>query len=82
MKHEYFCSVSDMFISTLFKPGIKINPDHRPKYVHILAYASCVSEVYKKVTFKIIIPKRPLKTKYLIFNGVYSIIDIYILSIV
>ena len=38
-----------MLISTLFKPGTKINPEHRPKYVHILAYASVVSEIYKKV---------------------------------
>ena len=40
---------SDMLIATLFKPGTKINPEHRPKYVHTLAYASCVSEIYKKV---------------------------------
>ena len=43
-------SISDMFMSTLFKPGTKINPEHRPKYVHILAYASCATETYKKVS--------------------------------
>ena len=46
--HALYC-FSDMLIATLFKPGTKINSEHRPKYVHILAYASCVSEIYKKV---------------------------------
>ncbi|KAK2156330.1 hypothetical protein LSH36_216g06069 [Paralvinella palmiformis] len=38
----------DLFIQCLFKPGSKINPDHRPKYVYLLSYASCAVENWKK----------------------------------
>ena len=39
-----------MFESMLFKPGVKLNPEHKPKYVYLLAYASCVVETWRKVT--------------------------------
>ncbi|KAK7505402.1 hypothetical protein BaRGS_00003564 [Batillaria attramentaria] len=38
----------DLLIETLFKPGSHVNPDHKHKYVHLLAYAACVIEVYRK----------------------------------
>lgn len=38
-----------MFESMLFKPGVKLNPEHKPKYVYLLAYASCVVETWRKV---------------------------------
>lgn len=38
----------EMFESMLFKPGVKLNPDHKPKYVYLLAYASCVVETWRK----------------------------------
>jgi len=41
--------VSEMFESMLFKPGVKLNPEHKPKYVYLLAYASCVVETWRKV---------------------------------
>lgn len=35
----------DMLIDSLFAyEGIKVHADHRPKYVYLLAYASCVGE--------------------------------------
>ncbi len=34
---------------SLFKPGAKINQDHKHKYIHILAYAASVVETWKKV---------------------------------
>lgn len=39
----------DLFIDGLFIPGIKINPEYKNKYLHILAYATTVAESYKKV---------------------------------
>ena len=39
----------DLFMQSLFKPGSKINQDHKHKYIHILAYAASVVETWKKV---------------------------------
>lgn len=39
----------DLFMQSLFKPGAKINQDHKHKYIHILAYAASVVEAWKKV---------------------------------
>lgn len=36
-------------MQSLFKPGAKINQDHKHKYIHILAYAASVVETWKKV---------------------------------
>lgn len=41
----------DLFMQSLFKPGAKINQDHKHKYIHILAYAASVVEMWKKVIF-------------------------------
>lgn len=38
-------------MQSLFKPGAKINQDHKHKYIHILAYAASVVEMWKKVMF-------------------------------
>ncbi|ELT99304.1 hypothetical protein CAPTEDRAFT_160748, partial [Capitella teleta] len=38
----------ELFLDALYKPGAKINPEHRTKYVFLLAYASCVVETKKK----------------------------------
>ncbi|XP_067931897.1 negative elongation factor D-like [Watersipora subatra] len=38
----------NLFIDGLFMPGVKINPDYKTKYLHILAYATTVAETYKK----------------------------------
>uniref|UniRef100_A0A673LHR5 Negative elongation factor C/D-like n=1 Tax=Sinocyclocheilus rhinocerous TaxID=307959 RepID=A0A673LHR5_9TELE len=42
----------DLFMQSLFKPGAKINQDHKHKYIHILAYAASVVETWKKVCIK------------------------------
>lgn len=42
----------DLFMQSLFKPGSKINQDHKHKYIHILAYAASVVETWKKVDYK------------------------------
>ncbi|XP_067836214.1 negative elongation factor C/D [Heptranchias perlo] len=38
----------DLFMQSLFKPGSKINPEHKHKYIYILAYAASVVESWKK----------------------------------
>jgi negative elongation factor C/D len=38
----------DLFIDALFKPGVKLNPEHKPKYLYIVSYASSVAEIWKK----------------------------------
>uniref|UniRef100_A0A9R1SII0 Negative elongation factor complex member C/D n=2 Tax=Cyprinus carpio TaxID=7962 RepID=A0A9R1SII0_CYPCA len=42
----------DLFMQSLFKPGAKINQEHKHKYIHILAYAASVVETWKKVCIK------------------------------
>ncbi|XP_002739542.1 negative elongation factor D [Saccoglossus kowalevskii] len=37
-----------IFIHSLFKPGAKVNPEHRSKYVYVLAYAVCVHESWQQ----------------------------------
>lgn len=38
----------DLLLSALFKPSAKLNPEHKPKYIYLLAYAASVYEMYKK----------------------------------
>lgn len=38
----------DMLIEALFRPGNRINSEHKPKYIYLLAYAASVNETYKK----------------------------------
>ncbi|CAG0912356.1 unnamed protein product [Notodromas monacha] len=37
----------DLLVDALFKPGMKINPEHKPKYISLLAYAASVVETRK-----------------------------------
>lgn len=39
---------SELLIDSLFKPGVKLNPEHKSKYIYLLAYAASVCEVGKK----------------------------------
>ncbi|KAJ8316708.1 hypothetical protein KUTeg_005738 [Tegillarca granosa] len=38
----------DLLIEALFKPTSRVNPEHKQKYVYVLAYAASVTETYKK----------------------------------
>lgn len=38
----------ELLIDILFKPGSKMNPEHKSKYVFLLAYASSVYEIWKR----------------------------------
>lgn len=35
----------ELLVDALFKPGVKLNPDHKPKYIYLLAYAASVCEI-------------------------------------
>ncbi|CAN7998335.1 unnamed protein product [Ixodes pacificus] len=38
----------DLLLDALFRPGSRLNPEHRPKYVFLLAYAGSVYETRRK----------------------------------
>lgn len=38
----------ELLVDSLFKPGVKLNPDHKPKYMYLLAYAASVCEYQSK----------------------------------
>lgn len=46
------CSFSELLVDSLFKPGIKLNPEHKSKYIFLLAYGASVFEVNKKALNK------------------------------
>ena len=43
-----FKNFVELLLDSLFKPGVKLNPEHKSKYNYLLAYAASVAEVYKK----------------------------------
>ncbi|KAJ8924683.1 hypothetical protein NQ315_000834 [Exocentrus adspersus] len=66
----------ELLVDSLFKPGVKLNPDYKPKYIHLLAYAASVSEVQPKKGQKRISNKdelqptiRAIETVHNICNG-------------
>ncbi|KAL7634199.1 UNVERIFIED_CONTAM: hypothetical protein RMT77_015528 [Armadillidium vulgare] len=38
----------ELLIDALFKPGSKVNPEHKGKYIYLLAYSASIYEVPKK----------------------------------
>lgn len=47
-KH-YCCNFSELLLESLFKPGQHLNPEHKFKYVYLLAYAASVHETWIEV---------------------------------
>jgi negative elongation factor C/D len=45
-------SYLELIITQLFDPESTLNPEHRPKYIALLAYACSVAETNKKVKFE------------------------------
>jgi len=45
-------SCIELLITQLFDPESTLNPEHRPKYIALLAYACSVAETNKKVRLK------------------------------
>lgn len=46
--NRFHSSFTELLLDSLFKPGVKLNPEHKSKYNYLLAYAASVAEVYKK----------------------------------
>ncbi|XP_050514431.1 negative elongation factor D isoform X2 [Diabrotica virgifera virgifera] len=63
----------ELLIDSLFKPGVKLNPDYKPKYIHLLAYASSVSEVQPKKGQKRISNKEELQPTIRAVETVHNI---------
>jgi hypothetical protein len=38
----------DLLIEALFKPGSRLNPDHKSKYIYLLAYAASVVDTFRR----------------------------------
>lgn len=60
-------------MDALFKPGIKINPDHKPKYIYLLAYAASVCEIQPKKGQKRSLNKDELKATSQAIETVHNI---------
>lgn len=69
----YIYIFPELLIDSLFKPGVKLNPDHKPKYIHLLAYAASVSEVQQKKGQKRISSKDELQPTVKAIETVHNI---------
>lgn len=45
LKNPHFLN---LLVESLFRPGMKINPEHKSKYIYLIAYAASVYETFKK----------------------------------
>lgn len=63
----------DLLVDSLFKSGIKINPEHKSKYIYLLAYASSVCEIFAKKGNKRTIKNDELKSTMQAIEKVHGI---------
>ncbi|XP_066249409.1 negative elongation factor D [Euwallacea similis] len=63
----------ELLVDALFKAGVKLNPDHKPKYIHLLAYAASVSEVQQKKGQKRVCNKEELQPTIRAIETVHNI---------
>lgn len=67
----------DLLVDSLFKVGVKINPEHKSKYIYLLAYAASVCETpVKKGQPKRTINKEELKATIQAIEKVHAICNI------
>lgn len=65
-----------MLVDALFKPGAKLNPDHKPKYIYLLAYASSVCENQAKKGQKRNLNKDELRSTTQAIETVHNICNV------
>lgn len=53
-KKSFFFMYLELLITQLFDPESTLNPEHRPKYIALLAYACSVAETNKKVQYNLL----------------------------
>lgn len=63
-------------MDALFKSGVKLNPEHKPKYVYLLAYAASVCESVSKKGQKKTLNKDELKSTIQAIETVHTICNI------
>nr|CAD7592430.1 unnamed protein product [Timema genevievae] len=66
----------ELLVDSLFKPGIKLNPEHKYKYIHLLAYASSVFETSGKKGQNKSLNKEELKSTIQAIEKVHSICNL------
>lgn len=66
----------DLLVDSLFKTGVKINPEHRPKYIYLLGYAASVCETFTKKGNKRNINKDELKSIIQAIEKVHGICNV------
>lgn len=66
----------ELLVDALFKPGVKLNPDHKPKYIHLLAYAASVCDIYPKKGQKRNLTKDELKPTIQAIETVHNICNV------
>lgn len=67
---------TELLVDALFKPGVKINPEHKSKYIYLLAYAASVCETAPKKSNTRKINKDELKTTIQAIEKVHNICNI------
>ncbi|XP_055298224.1 negative elongation factor D [Sitodiplosis mosellana] len=66
----------DLLVDSLFRTGVKINPEHKSKYIYLLAYAASVSETFTKKANKRNINKDELKGTMQAIEKVHGICNV------
>jgi negative elongation factor C/D len=68
----------DLLVDALFKAGVKVNPEHKSKYMYLLAYAAsvCETQVKKGQTKQKIVNKDELKTTVQAIEKVHAICNV------
>nr|KAF7423547.1 hypothetical protein H0235_008830 [Vespula pensylvanica] len=66
----------ELLVDALFKPGVKVNPEHKSKYIYLLAYAASVCEVSAKKGNTRKVNKDELKTTIQAIEKVHNICNI------
>ena len=44
----FYFPLLELLIDSLFKPGSKLNPEHKSKYIYLLAYAASVIDIFRR----------------------------------
>lgn len=66
---------SELLVQALFKPGMKLNPEYKPKYIYLYAYSASVYEVTSGKKRKVI-NKDDLKSTIQAVDKVHSICNL------
>lgn len=68
--------IPELLVDALFKPGVKINPEHKSKYIYLLAYAASVCDIPAKKGHSRKLNKDELKTTIQAIEKVHNICNI------